>query len=721
MTKPTQLNALDFFKGAISILVIAGLAISFTISFASFVYSGALEDHLSKGIGLAFLALAVMPVITGALTRFPGSIANAQDAPALLLATAAAAMAVDIGNGSEALFATVATFIGCTTLLTGVALLVAGQLKLGSLARFIPYSVVGGFLAATGVLLTLGAFAMVLKEPMSIWNIPVLFTGDATMRLGPWLLFSILVVLLNRSLRNESVLPLSLAIGGALFFAALYGFGLSIRDASDLGLLLGPFEGDNFLSEIDPRFPLDARWDVIAVQFPSMISVVAISFLGLLLNTSGLEIEEKTPVSFETELKAAGLGNIGAGLLGGLAGFHFLSITLLARRMGLTSILGALAISASALVVLFAGADLVAAIPVGLMASVIMILGLDLAYTWLWVHWRRASRADMFTIFAIVLTAVTIGLLPSLLVGLIIAVVFFLISYSRIDPVARQIDGALRRSFVERSQDEMAYLENHGSMWRIYELKDYIFFGSVNGLYKRVRKDLEQPNAPHTCVLDFTAVSGIDSSAQFGFSRILDLCNRLSVTLKFTSLSPEITRQFGFSDELKAIPVFKSLDDALIDLETACLEGGFLRGGQEQVWLTDLRSMHPDIDFDAFMTVTRLAQGDMLVNEGANSKEFFQLCEGELIAEVRLPDGQTKIVAQFLPGAVFGELAVLAGVPRTASIRATTTAAVATISFDQIPDTPKGRSVEADLTMQISKTMAQRIIRMTNLARNTGG
>lgn len=716
-----ELKALDLVKGFVAAFVIAGLAISFTISFVSFVYSGPLGDHLSKGIGLAFLGLAVMPIITGAVTRFPGSISHAQDAPALLLATAAAAMAVDIGLESEAIFATVATFIGCTTLLTGLTLLIAGQLRLGSLARFIPYSVVGGFLAATGVLLTLGAFGMITKQPVTIWKIPDLFTQQTILRLGPWLLFSILVVTLNRTLRHEAILPLSLAVGGALFCAVIYGSGLSLQDASDLGLLLGPFEGEDFLSDIDPSFPTQARWDIIAQQFPSMISVVAISLLGLLLNTSGMEIEEKTPVSFETELKAAGLGNIGAGLVGGMAGYHFLSETLLARRMGLKSIVAALAIGASALMVVFVGADLVAVIPVGLMASVIMILGLDLAFDWLWLHWWRASRADMVTIFVILLTAVTIGFLPSLLVGLIIATIFFIISYSRIDPIANQLDGSMRRSFVERSREEMSYLEKSGKAWHIYELRDYIFFGSVNGLYNRLSKDLEHPDGPRTCVLSFAAVSGVDSSALFGFSRILDLCNRLDVTLIFTSLSPVVAQQVAYSGQLKSIAIYNDLDEALIDIETASLSTGFFYRGRQQDLLTGLKSSHPDVDFDAFTKVIKLVAGEILIEEGMQSKEIFQLNEGKLNAEVCLSDGHQKTVAQFLPGAVVGELATLANVPRTASIRATTSAVVTMFSLDQIPQTPEGRSVETELSLQIAKNTAQRIIRITNLLRHTSG
>jgi SulP family sulfate permease len=54
------------------------------------------------------------------------------------------------------LFANIFTAIALATVLTGIAFLLLGYFKLGNLVRFIPYPVMGGFLAATGWLLFKG-------------------------------------------------------------------------------------------------------------------------------------------------------------------------------------------------------------------------------------------------------------------------------------------------------------------------------------------------------------------------------------------------------------------------------------------------------------------------------------------------------------------------------------------------------------------------------------
>src|SRR4030095_12432893 len=72
------------------------------------------------------------------------------------LIAASIAATVPAGTGREALYATVIAAIVLTTLLTAATFLLLGQFRLGALVRYLPYPVLGGFLAGTGWLLVLG-------------------------------------------------------------------------------------------------------------------------------------------------------------------------------------------------------------------------------------------------------------------------------------------------------------------------------------------------------------------------------------------------------------------------------------------------------------------------------------------------------------------------------------------------------------------------------------
>ena len=70
-----------------------------------------------------------------------------------------------------------------------------GSLRLGKLVRFIPYPVVGGFLAGTGWLIIKFAFAMTAGVELSISNLTFLLDQSNFVRWFPGLLFGLLLLI----------------------------------------------------------------------------------------------------------------------------------------------------------------------------------------------------------------------------------------------------------------------------------------------------------------------------------------------------------------------------------------------------------------------------------------------------------------------------------------------------------------------------------------------
>jgi CRP/FNR family cyclic AMP-dependent transcriptional regulator len=60
--------------------------------------------------------------------------------------------------------------------------------------------------------------------------------------------------------------------------------------------------------------------------------------------------------------------------------------------------------------------------------------------------------------------------------------------------------------------------------------------------------------------------------------------------------------------------------------------------------------------------------GDLLLEEGKTSGRLYVLCEGT----VEVLRGATQVAAVSEPGAVFGEMSIVLGVPHTATVRAVT-------------------------------------------------
>ena len=709
-------------KSAIAALVLSALAVSFAISFASIVYSGPLTPHLIKGIGIALLGNVFMPVVAAFMSSYRGIVVHAQDVPAVLLAIAAASVASTMALApGETVFATVAAVIGLTSVFTGLVMYVAGRLNLGFIARFIPYSVIGGFLAATGYLLLTGALGMMIKQEVSVTTVANLFEPGNPVRWIPWLILAAVFVAATRRFESDFVLPGLMLAAGAIFYLFLAAFGIDIATAGEMGLLLGPFAGSNFLEGVTPALVNRADWLMVLSQAPTIIAVAAMSVLGLLLNASGIEVVTGRDLDLERELRASGVANIVAGGSGGFVGYHLLGETTLATKLGLRSAVPGISISIASIFILLFGADLVALLPVGLMASVVAFLGLDFLYEWLWCKRRRLPLADMAIILLILVVAAAIGFLQALSVGLLTATILFVFSYSGIDMVRLQSTAAVRRSSVERSAKELDSLSRAGGSVAIYELTGYLFFGTAARLLERIQSDIASGSGIRGIIVDFARVSGVDTSAAFAVSRIADYCRREGITLMLTGLDARSDQRLSRAVELGDTRRLPDLDAALIELETEILQDRDGHAQDEPPDLSrDLSKRYPKVDFATFVTTRDLEAGEQLLAQGSESTAMYQLISGELRAEVAGPDGSPKVVSRFRPGALVGEVALYASVPRTASVIAETPARVVRFDLENLPDTPEARALAGELHREAAGYLAQRLIRMTKLFREAG-
>ena len=713
---PTVTGAL---RSVIGLIVVAVLKISFTISFVSLIYAGAFAQHLNQGLALALCGVAIMPVVAALISSKKGIVCAPQDIPALLVSGVVVSWATNAPtSSSESLFPTIAALCALSTVFTGLVLTAVGTFKLGFLARFIPYSVIGGFLASTGVLLFLGALSMMVRAPVSIWTLPEL-ANEATLRLiAPWIVFSLLATWAMRRFGGFA-LPILLVGAACVFFMALAATGTSLEAASLNGLMLGPFPSGGMTSGFSADVLASIDWGLILGAVPSLISIAALATLGLLLNVSALEVEQGDDFNFEQELKAGGIANLLAGFAGGLTGYHFLSSSIFAHKMGLRHISVGLSISAAALIILWFGVGMIAFFPMGLLASIIAVLGLDLIVEWLWSQPRRLPRKDGFIIVGIVSTAVTVGFLSSLALGFGLAVFFFILSYSRVGVIRFKTSGDLRRSHIERSIDDQLKLSEAGKAWEIFELSGYLFFGSANLLFEQLRDEFSRDVPPKTAIFNFSRVSGVDTSTLFAFGRIQKLCTKLGVSVIFSGLSKTVQSELKGSPLLDDVEVFDTLDDALISIEDSVLEPHHAN----ETWpsspglIAPLSQKYPGVDFDLFTSTITLNEGDILVAEGDMSKGLFELNEGELIAEVKHDDVAASILARFQPGALVGEVATFADVARSATIRATKQAKVTLIKPENIPKTRDGFALAADVNKHVASNLALRLSRMNGLYR----
>ena len=136
-------------------LIVGITDVSVEISLAALIFSGVLAPFVAHGIGFILFGAFVILLLGAITSSIPGTMTIPQDTPAAILALITAGV---VGNMSttatlDETFTTAVAAIIVTSLLAGLIFLLFGQFKLSGFARFIPYPVVGGFLAGTGWLL----------------------------------------------------------------------------------------------------------------------------------------------------------------------------------------------------------------------------------------------------------------------------------------------------------------------------------------------------------------------------------------------------------------------------------------------------------------------------------------------------------------------------------------------------------------------------------------
>jgi SulP family sulfate permease len=222
----------------LTVALISGLVVTtYEISFGTLIFSGDLSPYLSTGIGFCLMGAVVIGAIAALLSGNPGMVAIPTVGSAVIVATMAAGIDSELSGEPQRVFPTVTTAITVASLLTGGAFLALGWFRLGNLIRYIPYPVIGGFLAGTGWLVVSGAFKTMNGIPLTIANLGRFTEPEAGLRWLPGVVFAVILLLIVRRFKHYLITPLMILAAVLLFYLVLWLTGTSIEQATQMGLL----------------------------------------------------------------------------------------------------------------------------------------------------------------------------------------------------------------------------------------------------------------------------------------------------------------------------------------------------------------------------------------------------------------------------------------------------------------------------------------------------
>ena len=367
------MNAADFkkifhpsvlFPSLTAGLINATIMISVEISFAALIFSGDLQQFLPRGIGIMLLGTLVISIVVSLTSSLVGMVGVPQDTPAALIALVAAGIAVTLkGQNPEAIYSTTIGAIMLSSFLTAILFIALGWFKASSFVRYVPYPVVGGFLAGTGYLLARGAFGVMVDVPITVANLSRFFAADVLWRWLPGVLFGLTLYFILRRYSHFLIMPGAVLTAIAVFYAFLFFAGISVQEASAGGWLLGPFpEGGLFkLFTLDNM--MQVQWGAIFGHFGTFVTLFGLSVISLLLNASGLEVTYKQDIDLDRELISAGSATLIGSFFGCIVGYQTLGLSALATRFGARSRLAGVFAGLFCGLALFFGASVISYFP----------------------------------------------------------------------------------------------------------------------------------------------------------------------------------------------------------------------------------------------------------------------------------------------------------------------------------------------------------------------
>lgn len=659
--------------------MIAGIdSLGTSIAFAALIFAGPLAAGFGMGVGVILLSSIVMALWIGLRSRYPSSIGQVQEASIAILASAVAVATAQLEFAPEQVkVATAFAILGSSALMTGIVFWGFGFLRFGRLVRFMPYPVVAGFLAGSGWLLIQGAVMMVIAD-RSLVDLLVRPEGQqALANLYVAVVFAVVMVFALRRSTSPLTMPLILLAGGLLFYGMLMLIGVDSDQARAMHWLPALPQGTGLAMPQPLKVVSSADWTVVLQALPAIISVSLLGMVGLLLNTSGLEVATRQEIDADAELRTTGIANILAGGFGGAPGYAGLSMTLLANRMGARArSVGIATALMLALMLPFAG-ELAGAMPTFVAAGLMLALGVELLHDWLWRTRRQLPRIEWLVVLAIPLGMAAFGFIGGMALGLALSIVTFVYNYARLSVIRVNASLRDRKSSIDRPPAENSLIEFEGEQVQVLELQEFLFFGTAEQVIDAIRKRMQDRTrlSLRFVVIDFRRVSGIDAAAAATFVKLRNLLAGSEVEVVFSSLSADIEQALIRNGiDFVADPMVageRDLDHAL----ERCEERLISEISREETWqdIEDyfVQTIGPSTrlkDLVASMQEIRLEPGDRFIRAGEPGDDLFLLWTGRAKVEAVLGNGRRLRLRTVKPGVVLGEIAIYRGGPRTADV-----------------------------------------------------
>ena len=427
---------------------------------------------------MGLYASFIMAVSIAFLGGRPAMISAATGAMALVMAP------LSMEHGLDHLIA--------ATILAGIFQIALGLLGVAKLMRFVPPSVMTGFINALAILIFLS-------------QMPYLADFDVSV----YVMVAVGLVIIFGLPRLFKAVPAPLVAIVVLSVATIV-MDISTRTVGDEGEL-----PDTFPVPLLPDVPLTL--DTLTLIAPYSLTLALVGLMESLMTAKVVDGLTETPSDHAREARGQGLANVLVGFFGGMAGCAMIGQTMINVKSGARTRISTFLAGTFLIVLCVALGDIVGMIPMAALVAVMIFVSI-VTFDWRSISPGTVKKLPWTETLVMVITVVVVVATSNLALGVIVGVIVSMVLFTR--KAAMQADVT-------------SVLDPEGGT-RVYSVTGEVFFASTNELVDRF--DYAEQGLTKV-VIDMSGSHVWDSSAVAALDQVSEHFRRRDIQVEIVGLN----------------------------------------------------------------------------------------------------------------------------------------------------------------------------------------
>lgn len=523
----------QFIKDVVAGIIVAIIALPLSIALA-----------LASGVGPEQGIYTA--VIAGFLISFFGGSRVQIAGPTAAFATIVAGIVQENGMSGLAL----------ATVIAGVILIIMGFLKLGSLIKFIPYTITTGFTAGIAVTIIIGQVKdfLGLTYPSgtvtveTVDKVAAIVSNIGTVNISALIVGLVCLAILIVWPYINKVIPGSLiaVIGG---IAMVKGLGMNVNTIGDLYTISSGLPAFTM-----PEFSFTA----IRKIFPDAFTIAILAAIESLLSCVVADGMVGSKHRSNMELVAQGIGNIGSALFGGIPATGAIARTAANVKNGGRTPVAGMVHAIVLVLVLVVLMPYAALIPMPTIAAILFMVAYNMCQYRAFIHLVKTSpKSDIIVLVLTFVLTVVFDLVVAIEIGMLMAGLLF---------VKRMSEEANIRSWKylddeEHDADAIRYRDVPKQV-SVYEISGPMFFGVSDML-----ADITVKESTKCLIIRMRGVPALDATAMRSLEQTYDRIRQGGTTVIFSHVNEQprhTMEKAGFIEKVGADNFCKNIDASLL-------------------------------------------------------------------------------------------------------------------------------------------------------------